>query len=239
MLDILSYPRSFIGAIMFVFWTGICAVSMILCGFLNNRKLEDAIVVAWTKGTCKLFGVRVEIEGRENMPVGGCIYLFNHTSFFDIFAMNGYLNSFRFGAKIELFKIPVFGAGMRRAGILPIARDNREEVFRVYRAAEERIRKGERFALAPEGTRQSVEKLGKFKSGPFVFAINAHAPLVPVVVKGALSVWPKGALLPNTGQWSRTIKLIILPQVSTEGYTVDQRPILQEKVYKMMAPYLL
>lgn len=238
MLDLLSYPRSVVAALLFAIWTGICSVSMLVFGVLNNRKIEDAIVVAWTKGTCILFGVKVVIEGRENMPARGCIYLFNHTSFFDIFAMNGYLNSFRFGAKIELFKIPVFGAGMRRAGILPIARESREEVFRVYKAAEQRIRNGERFALAPEGTRQNSEKLGKFKAGPFVFAINAHAPLVPIVVKGASKVWPKGAIFPNMGKWNRTIKLIILPQVETEGMTVEQRPILQEKVYSMMAPYL-
>lgn len=238
MLDLLSYPRSIVASFLFAVWTMLCAIAMIFCGFLNNRKIEDAIVVAWTKGTCKLFGVKVVVQGQENMPQNGCIYLFNHTSFFDIFAMNGYLNSFRFGAKIELFKIPIFGAGMKRAGILPIARDNREEVFRVYRAAEERIRRGERFALAPEGTRQPVEKLGKFKSGPFVFAINAHAPLVPVVVKGALKVWPKGSIFPNTGKWTRTITLIVLPQVETAGFSVDQRPELQEKVHSMMRPYL-
>lgn len=235
---LLSYPRSLIGVILLPLHTALCAAAMVVVNVLfNNRKIEDHIVEYWTRNCCRLFGVKVVVKGLENRPPGGFLYVFNHTSFFDIFAMNGYLGSFRFGAKIELFKIPIFGAGMRRAGILPIARHRRDEVFKVYQAAEARIKAGERFALAPEGTRQPTESLGPFKSGPFVFAINAKAPIVPVIIKGAAVIMPKGHWIPNWGVWSRTITLEVLPPVSTEGWTVEQRPLLQEKVRKMMEPY--
>ncbi|MDG0818209.1 lysophospholipid acyltransferase family protein [Bdellovibrio svalbardensis] len=237
-LKLLSYPRSLIGVIIFIFLTAASAGSLVIVNILfNNRKIEDHIVEFWTRNSCRLFGVNVVVKGLENRPEGGFLYVFNHTSFFDIFAMNGWLGSFRFGAKIELFKIPVFGAGMRRAGILPIARSRREEVFKVYQAAEARIKAGERFALAPEGTRQEVESLGPFKSGPFVFAINAKAPIVPVIVKGAAAILPKGHYIPNWGVWKRTITLEVLPAVDTTPYTIDQRPLLQEKVRQIMAPY--
>ncbi|AFY01508.1 lysophospholipid acyltransferase family protein [Bdellovibrio bacteriovorus] len=237
-LKLLSYPRSLLGAILLPIHTVLCSAAMVICNILfNNRKLEDHIVEFWTRNCCRMFNVKVEVKGLENRPDGGFLYVFNHTSFFDIFAMNGWLGSFRFGAKIELFSIPVFGAGMRRAGILPIARNRRDEVFKVYQAAEARIKAGERFALAPEGTRQKTETLGSFKSGPFIFAISAKAPIVPVIVKGAAAIMSKGQLVPNWGVWSRTITLEVLPPVSTEGYTIEDRPILQEKVRKMMEPY--
>jgi 1-acyl-sn-glycerol-3-phosphate acyltransferase len=240
MLDLLSYPRSYLMILLFPFWTTGASVAAIIANILfNNRKIEDQIVYIWCKGVCKMFGVKVEVRGAENIPPGGFVYIFNHTSFFDIFAMSGYLGSFRFGAKIELFKIPFFGPAMRRAGILPIARSRRDEVFKVYREAEARIKAGERFALAPEGTRQKEEILAPFKSGPFVFAINAHAPLVPVVVKGAAAAWPKYAWVPNLGKWSRTITLTVLPPISSEGYSIDDRPLLQEKAFKFMEPYFL
>lgn len=238
-LKILSYPRSILATILLPIHTVFCSLLMIVATLvLNNRRIEDEIVYYWTRVICWMFGVKVKVVGIENRPRGGFIYVFNHSSFFDIFAMAAYLGSFRFGAKIELFKIPVFGWAMRRAGILPIAREKREEVFKVYREAEARIKAGERFALAPEGTRQPNEKvLGSFKSGPFIFAINAHAPLVPVIVKGASEVMPKGHFIPNWGRWDSTITLHVLPAVDTAPYTIEKRPQLQEEVRKMMAVY--
>ncbi|WP_413613418.1 lysophospholipid acyltransferase family protein [Bdellovibrio sp. HCB-110] len=235
---LLSYPRSLLALIWFPIHTMLCAGALIIVNLtMNNRPLEDRIVEFWTRNACRMFGVKVEVKGLENRPQGGFLYVFNHTSFFDIFAMNGWLGSFRFGAKIELFKIPVFGPAMRRAGILPIARDRREEVFKVYQAAEARIKAGERFALAPEGTRQNSERLGSFKSGPFIFAINAKAPIVPVIVKGAAAILPKGHTIPNWGVWSRTVTLQVLPPVDPLQYTIQERPQLQEKVRKIMEPY--
>lgn len=237
---LLSYPRSLLALVLFLFHTAICSLAFIILNLtINKRSLEDHIVVFWTRNACRLFGVKVEVKGLENIPPGGFLYVFNHTSFFDIFAMNGWLGSFRFGAKIELFKIPIFGPAMRRAGILPIARSQREEVFKVYSAAEARIKGGERFALAPEGTRQETERLGPFKAGPFIFAINAKAPIVPVIVKGAAAILPKGHIIPNWGVWKQTVTLEVLPPVSSQGYTLDQRPLLQEKVRKIMEPYFI
>ncbi len=203
----------------------------------NNKKRDDRVVQSWGQVSCWMFGVKVKVNGIKNIPLGGCIFLFNHTSFFDIFAMQGALNGFRFGAKIELFKIPIFGLAMRRLGALPIARQKRDEVFRVYKAAQERIHRGERFALAPEGSRQEEEKLGAFKAGPFVFAINAKAPLVPVVIRGAAGILPKGSWIPNRDVWTREITIDILEPVTTEGYEIKDRPILQEKVRREMEPY--
>jgi 1-acyl-sn-glycerol-3-phosphate acyltransferase len=237
----LSYPRSILGVILLPIHTAICAGSLVVVNILfHNRKLEDHIVEFWCRNCCRLFGVQVITKGLENRPEGGFLYVFNHTSFFDIFAMNGWLGSFRFGAKIELFSIPIFGAGMRRAGILPISRSRRDEVLKVYQAAESRIKKGERFALAPEGTRRiQDDSLGAFKSGPFIFAINAKAPLVPVIVKGAAAVLPKGHILPNWGVWSSTITLTVLPAIDAQVYSLDHRSELQEKVFKIMEPYFL
>ncbi len=238
-LKLLSYPRSILATIFLPINTAFWSILMIVASLiLNNRKLEDEIVYAWTRIICWSFGVKVKVIGESNIPPGGFIYVFNHTSFFDIFAMAAYLGSFRFGAKIELFNIPVFGWAMRRAGILPIARERREEVFKVYKEAETRIKAGERFALAPEGTRQESDQiLAPFKAGPFIFAINARAPLVPVIVKGAADVMPKGHFVPNWGVWTSTITLQVLPAVQTSAYSVDARPQLQAQVRNLMEPF--
>src|SRR5690606_17085370 len=105
----------------------------------------------------------------------------------------------RFGAKIELFKIPFFGRAMRAVGTLPIARENRAGVFKIYKEAERQFSRDVIFVLAPEGTRQKEPRIGRFKKGPFIFAINARVPIIPAVLRGAHEVLPKKSLLVNVG----------------------------------------
>jgi 1-acyl-sn-glycerol-3-phosphate acyltransferase len=201
------------------------------------RLWNDRLIMFWCEGVLWLFGVRVIEKGRQNIPRGPCLYIFTHTSFFDIFSMSAKLEGMRFGAKIELFKIPFFGLAMRTAGVLPITRHNREKVFRVYERAGSKVSQGQQYALAPEGKRNTEEKLLPFKSGPFVFAIGAQMPLVPVIIKGACAVLPKNGILPNWKNWRAEISLEYLPAVSVEGYTRETRAQLQQQVYELMKPY--
>lgn len=237
-MKLIASLRSIIMTILYPPVLILSSIMVLTVNFLfNNKKWDDRVVQLWGQISCWMFGVKIKVNGFENVPAGGCVYLFNHTSFFDVFAMQAALNGFRFGAKIELFKIPIFGFAMRRLGALPIARHKRDEVFKVYEAAQERIHRGEKFALAPEGTRQEEEKLGSFKAGPFVFAINAQAPLVPVVIRGAAAILPKGHWIPNSDVWTREIQIDVLPPVATENFQIKDRPALQELVRKEMEPY--
>ncbi|MCX7978425.1 MAG: 1-acyl-sn-glycerol-3-phosphate acyltransferase [Bdellovibrionaceae bacterium] len=238
-LRALSYPRSVVSGVLFLSCTLVLSLVTVLGNMIfNNRAFDSAIISFWGRLTCRLFGVKVVLHGLENLPTGGCILAFNHTSFFDIFSMIGYIPDIRFGAKIELFRIPLFGWAMRRTGILPIPRQNREEAYRVYEEAEARLRAGEKFALAPEGTRQQTQELGKFKAGPFIFAIRGGVPVVPVVIKNAAQVLPKGAWLPNFGVWSSELHIHILPPVPSTGMHVEDRGLLQRQVHAEMAKIL-
>jgi len=197
----------------------------------------DLIVrTLWSRSFLKMAGVSVEIQGAENIPANnGFLYLFSHSSLYDIPVLYGYApKTFRFGAKIELFSIPVFGWAMNAVGTLKIARDNRAEVFEVYRQAEERVAKGEAFALSPEGGRRQTKELAPFKTGPFIFAINAKMPVVPVLIYGAEEVLPNGSLLLNKDRWRSKVILKFLQPHSIEGYTTDTAKVLKEKVRVQM-----
>lgn len=236
---LLSYPRSLVMAIVYPPYLIAASIISILANLIfNDPKIDSGILRVWGRLSCTMFGVKIRVEGIENLPQEGGVVLFNHSSFFDIFALAAGVPDIRFGAKIELFKIPFFGFAMRRIGTLPIARQRREEVFKIYEEAESRLRAGQKFALAPEGTRQNEEKLGSFKSGPFIFAINAGAPLIPVVIRNAAGILPKHHLLPNTGVWTREIVLRVLPPVETKGFVLDQRPVVQERVRSRMGEHL-
>ena len=212
-------------------------IGMSLTRITGRREIMDRFSRTWSRTTLFCLNIEVIEIGREHLKKDDCLYLFNHTSFFDIMVMQARLAAVHFGAKIELFKIPIFGRSMRVAGMLPIARERREEVMRVYKEAEERARNGEQFALSPEGGRNNEEYLLPFKSGPFIFAINAGLPLTPVVIKGAREAWPKGHLVPASRQWKHIITVQYLPRVSVSGLTVTDRAELAKKVRGMMLPF--
>lgn len=234
-MRILALLRAFLVLILFPVLTIILASAAVFLNILfNNRKIDDSIIRTWAQLVCAMCGVRIRVNGEENIPVGGCLYLFNHSSFFDIFVIAASLGSLRFGAKEELFKIPFFGAAMRRVGTLPIARANREQVYKVYEEARVRFSNGEKFALAPEGGRFFGKELAKFKAGPFIFAMSAEAPLVPLVIRGANTVLPKGSFLFNAKKWCSEIEIDILKPTQTTKFKLEDRYILQEKIYNQM-----
>jgi 1-acyl-sn-glycerol-3-phosphate acyltransferase len=237
-MKFLALIRSILVTLFFPFTVIILGPLAMLCHYIFfDRKLDDYFVSLWGRICCRMCGVRVVVDGEENRPIEGCLYLFNHSSFFDVFALAGYMPGIRFGAKAELFKIPIFSQTMRAMNTLPIARNNRDEVYKIYEEAKARFANGEQFALSPEGGRYYGPELSPFKAGPFIFAMSAAAPVVPVVIIGAYQALPKGAFLFNPWKWSHTIHIKILKPIETTQFAeAEQRKELQKLVYDQMNP---
>ena len=87
-------------------------------------------------------GIRVQEHGVEHKQGTGHIFVANHLSLIDVLALAGHLPWIKFVAKAELFRIPILGPAMRRAGMIPIERANRKAAFGAYTTATERIRDG-------------------------------------------------------------------------------------------------
>jgi 1-acyl-sn-glycerol-3-phosphate acyltransferase len=214
----------------------------IFFGAIGQHGLVTKSIYIWSEISLWLLSIELKVIGSENLPDpsgDGVLFLFNHQSHFDIPLIYNATNQFsrqniRFGAKIELFKIPVFATAMRFAGMLPIARENRREVMRVYEEAQSRFQQHFSYVLAPEGTRQAKPEVGPFKRGPFVFAVNSKAKIVPVVISGAYAILPKTRLIPATDRWSFQVIVEFLPPVSTEGLGLDDLPALIAKVREDM-----
>lgn len=181
----------------------------------------------WSRVILWAAGVRTVVHNPERMAGGEPrLYLSNHLSWFDIPALAGALPRYKFVAKAELFKIPVFGPAIKAIGMVPIERQNRKAAFAAYRVAAEKIRAGNSCVVFPEGTRGDGYPIRPFKKGPFVLAIAAGVPIVPVLLHGTHEVFAKGTLLVRPGQFD----IHLLEPVPTAGLDYADREALAETV---------
>lgn len=234
LLAYLAYPFF---VVVVVGWFVLSSIPVISSALLVGRWLETFFIHWWARVTLKVLRVRLRIEGSHHIPVQGNLFIFTHTSNLDIPILHTAIRkTFRFGGKVELFKVPILSQVMTTTGVLPIHRSDRLRVLKLYEKSYERIHNGESFALAPEGTRQDGSKLGAFKSGPFIFAIGAKCLVVPVVIYGAHKVWPRssGLFKPFDFWKSREIRVSILQGLDTKQFSLDDRPVLQQQASDAM-----
>ena len=88
--------------------------------------------------------------------------------------------------------------------------------------------------LDPEGARQVEDALAPFKKGPFIFAINSGATILPLVIRGARQAWFKGDILPNSSSLKIQVRARVLKPVSTEAVTLESIEELMNLVRNQM-----
>jgi 1-acyl-sn-glycerol-3-phosphate acyltransferase len=183
---------------------------------------------AWGRSILRVSGVRVRVRGMERVePQHAGIFMSNHQSNFDIPVVLGYLPvPFRWLAKAELFKIPVFGRAMRGAGYIPIDRSDRPAAIESLRQAAGAVRGGISVVIFPEGTRSLDGTLKPFKKGGFVMAIEAGVPIVPVALRGTFDIMPKNRLTIRPCEVTMTIG----KPIATTGYTLHTKEALMNEV---------
>lgn len=159
----------------------------------------DRINRAWAAGMMRWNRVEATVKGLDRLQPGQpYVYVANHVSFIDIWVLLERLpGSVRFVYKKELDRVPVFGPAMKASGHIAIDRRNRASAFAAYDVAAEQVRAGTSAMVFAEGTRSRDGRLMPFKKGPFVLAISAQVPIVPVAILGAFDSLPKGRIAPR------------------------------------------
>ncbi len=188
----------------------------------------------WAAAILSASGVTGSVEGSEHLVPGvPCIVASNHASWFDILALLAWLPvTVKFVSKKEIFRIPFLGQAMRAAGHVSLDRANPKEAFAVYAgAARQVVERRLAILIFPEGTRTRTGALQPFKKGPFVLAIQAGAPVVPVFVANTFGIQPKGSIVVHP----RPVRILIGPPIETRGLTVDDRDVLTGQVREAIA----
>ena len=132
------------------------------------------------------------------------IFASNHESVLDIWVLFAIIpRSFRFIAKQELFRMPIFGWYMRIGGHIPVDRSNRQRAVASLSQAGEAVRAGTSIVVFPEGTRSRTGRIQAFKKGPFVVAQQAGVPIVPIAISGSASL-ARPKTQPTVAVWAAT-----------------------------------
>lgn len=208
---------------------------ILVASFFDGGRTMLRLGRVWVGWILATFRVRVEAAGIENVPTHAPVILMsNHQSLVDIAAIVMTLprsQSWRFVAKRELTRVPIFGQVLVASGHIIIDRGDRERAVASLREAASRIRAGTSVIVFPEGTRSSDGRLQPFKSGPFHLAVEAQVPIVPVTVSGSQRITPKRRLLVHPG----TVKIVYGAPIPTRGVTIEARKALSDRVRQAIA----
>ncbi len=182
---------------------------------------------------CTLAGIQLVIKGEKYLwSHRPAVFILNHQSNADLFLAAKLIQRDAVGvAKKELENYPILGQMMKVAGVIFVDRQNREKAIEAMKPAVDTLKSGTSIIIFPEGTRSKDYKLGPFKKGAFHLAMQAGVPLVPIVIKNAHDVMPRGSNVFRP----TAVEVNVLPPVETKKW---KREDLDENVKEVRDLFL-
>jgi len=222
----LSYIRSLLitDPIIIVATIIMGSISLIASLFDSKGTVQHQISRIWSRMLLKVSGVKMRIEGLEKIdPAGSYVFVANHRSLMDTPVVLAHIPlQFRFLAKKGLFLIPILGTHLRRAGHLPVVKDDPRASLKSMSDAARIIRERNiSVLLFPEGGR-GTDLLKEFKEGAAYIAIKAGVPAVPVGMTGTREVLKMGSMQIMSG----IVQMRIGDPIPTANLTVRDRAAL-------------
>ena len=168
------------------------AIFTILCFPWKNGKAPRTVQVLWSRSVLWFLLVPIRVIGRENVnPKQSYVFVSNHQSFLDAFAVYGWLpNNFKWLMKKELRKVPFVGTACKVAGHIFVDRSNPRAALKSMELIKAELVDGISTVIFPEGTRTKTGEIGRFKQGAFKIAMDLNLPVVPITLKGFYEAMP-------------------------------------------------
>jgi 1-acyl-sn-glycerol-3-phosphate acyltransferase len=181
-----------------VFTTIVLSIAALVASLFDKKgDTVRRIARFWAAEHLRVCGITVSVTGFDNITKPPYIFMVNHQSALDIYALLCALPvSSKWIAKRQLFSIPLFGWAMKRAGYISIDRENPREALKAINDAAKKIKEGTNIVVFPEGTRSKDGVLLPFKKGVFSLVVRAGIPVISVGIRGTSALQPKGSFIP-------------------------------------------
>ena len=125
----------------------------------------------------KIFGIKPQIAGLENIPRGPKIIVGNHPnatdSFHLPFLIKEKINAL---AEYDLIQAPIVGNWLRRADMIPVIPGKGRDALK---AARDRLLKGNAVLIYPEAKLSNTHQVTHTGTGVARLAVDANVPIVP------------------------------------------------------------
>lgn len=213
------------------------AISLIVSFFDSTGRVQIAVARRWARSLLTVGRVSVSVEGLETIdPEGSYVIASNHLSYMDTPVILANIPvQFRFLAKRGLFQIPFLGTHLKRAGHIPVPREDPRAAVRTMTTAAEVIRtRGISMLIFPEGGRSPSGELQPFKDGAAFIAIKSGVPIIPIALIGTYEILPFGGAIIRSGH----VKLRVGEPIRTDGLTLRDRSAITARITEQITALL-
>jgi 1-acyl-sn-glycerol-3-phosphate acyltransferase len=220
--------RPIVASVKFVwlaFWLGLATIVvfvpiMLSTPFATQGRFAFHLARLWAWTILTVAGVRLSIKGKDKIDRCRTYFIIsNHQSHFDGPSLAATLGiQFRWIAKKELLKIPVFGQALKAIGNIFIDRTDTESAVRTLQEGIDRLPTGVGVMVFAEGTRSRRGQVGKFKKGGFRAALQLGYPILPVTINGSADALPRNGLVFRPGP----IEVVVGDPIETRDFHPSQ-----------------
>lgn len=204
-----------------------------LRGTLTDEACDQRLA-QWSGAIVRRARIQLEVVGAERAAPGESFVLMsNHQSLYDVPVIYQALQRrIRMVAKQELFRVPIWGRAMHRAGFISLDRANRERSHETLLASADILHAGTSIWIAPEGTRSKDGQLQPFRKGGFHLAMQSGCRILPITIIGTRAVLPAKSAHVSDG---RTVKVVVHSPVDPRDFGDQGRDELIERVKSAIA----
>lgn len=220
----------------FAFSTAVLAAVLVLLMFWAPDRWQWGIV----NGYCRLLlaagdflcGLRVAVEGRENLPASASVVMIKHTTALETYGHVPLFPRTTWVLKRELLWVPVFGWALALV-IRPIAINRsagRSAIKQVIQQGRQKLAAGTWVTVFPEGTRMAPGETCKYGVSGAALARDAGVQIVPVA-HNAGDFWRRREFTKRPG----TVRFCIGPPIDASGRSPrETNLIVQEWIENKM-----
>ncbi len=181
----------------FIFYFSILFFGLLLSPILISRNLTRKTVRIWSKCIIffltKILKIKIIFKNNYLKDKEGQVIAANHQSVFETIFFLAAFNKTIYIIKKELIYIPVYGWYAMRLGNIYIDRQKKiESIKKISKNIVSLIKKDYKVVIFPEGTRQSVNKIGEIKPGIFLIQERLKRPIFPVFIDSG-ETWPRNS----------------------------------------------
>ncbi len=205
----------------------------LLFGKIKGGNMIYQLCRFWGSTWYKFIGIKhQEIYEYPHNRSKQYIFVANHISYIDIPSIVIIAHQpVRVLGKYEMVKVPVFGWIYRAAVILVDRRDS-ETRAKSVRALKSALKNQISIFIFPEGTfNETTDPLKNFYDGAFRIAIETETPIKPILLVDTLDRLHYRSLFALTPGINR---VVYLEDVPVNGLTMNDIPILKQRVYDIM-----